>query len=365
MAFNRPQLQTIIDRIESDISARVAGGVALLRRSVLRVLARVYAGAIHLLYGYLDYRAKQLFATTADAEGLEIIGNEFGITREAAVKATGSGQATGTNGTVITAGSELSSSDGNKYTIDSDATIALGVATVAFTASTANSDSNDLAGITLTFTNPIAGVNTSVTVDSNGITGGLDTESDDDYRERILQRKRQLPHGGADFDYENWAKEVAGVTRAWSFPLYNGIGTIGLTFVRDNDTSIIPSDSEITEVQNYIISHSDPATAKTVGIPVTAEPGLFVYAPSKLELDFTIALNPNNSTVQAQVTAELTDLINREGGPGETIYLSEMDEAISLAEGELRHVMSVPASDSTATNQQVHVLGTITFTTLS
>ena len=365
MPFERPKLQTIIDRIEADISGRVADGASLLRRSILKVLARVFAAAVHLLYGFLDFQAKQLFATTADDRGLEIIGNEFGITKDAAVKATGSGIATGTNGKVIPAGRELVSSDDNRYSIDTEVTITGSTATVNFTAVNADSDSNDEAGITLTFTNPVPGVSTNVTVDSSGITGGLDEEDREDYRDKILQRKRQLPHGGAEVDYETWALEVAGVTRAWSLPLFNGIGTIGLTFVRDNDASIIPSASEITEVFDYIVSHVDPATNKTVGIPVTAEPGLFVFAPTELEVDFTIALNPNNATVQAQVTAELADLMNRQGGAEQTIFISQMDEAISLAQDENRHVMTVPAADVTATNQQVHVLGTITFSTLS
>lgn len=364
MPFERPKLQTIIDRIEADISARITKNASLLRRSVLKVLARVYAGAVHLLYGFLDFQARQLFATTADKRGLEIIGNEFGITRAAATKATGSGTATGTNGKTITAGSEIVSSDENKYTIDITVVIAGGTASVDFTASVANIDSNDQSGITLTFTNPIAGINTNVTA-STAIEGGTDEETDDEYRERILQRKRQLPHGGSEFDYETWALEVAGVTRAWSFPLFNGLGTIGLTFVRDDDLPIVPDAAEVTEVQDYIISHTDPATNKEVGIPVTAEPGLFVYAPTLLSVFITVAIFPNNATVQAQITAEIENLILRQGGAGQTIFISQIDEAISLAQDELRHVMAAPTVDSTATNAQVHELNEITFSTLT
>jgi uncharacterized phage protein gp47/JayE len=365
MPFTRPTLQQIIDRIESDFTTRISGSSSLLRRSVLKVMARVYGGAVHLLYGFLDFQSKQFFATTADSTGLDIIGNEFGLARESASSATGTGAGTGANGKVITAGSVLVSGDDNRYTVDTDATIASGTATVNFTAETANSDSNDSAGITLTFVNPIAGISTAVTVDSNGITGGQDEETDDDYRERILQRKRQAPHGGNEVDYEVWAEEVAGVTRSWSFPSYNGRGTIGLTFVRDNDASIIPSQSELDEVEDYIISHDDPATGKAVGIPVTAQPGLFVFAPLELSVDFEIQINPNSTSVQTAVTNELTDLLLRDGGAGETVFISRIGEAISLATGEIRHVLISPVADIATNNEQVHVLGSVTFTTLS
>lgn len=365
MPFTRPKLSEIVDRIDSDFLSRITDSGLLLRRSVLNIIARVYAGAVHLLYGFLDFQSKQLFATTADSTGLDIIGNEFGIARDSASKAIGGGTSTGTNGITAPAGSVLISGDGNRYLTDADATIETGSTLLTYTAETANSDSNDIAGITLTFVNPIAGINTNVTVDSSGITDGDDAETDDDYRERILQRKRQAPHGGAEFDYEVWAKEVAGVTRAWSLPLFNGIGTIGLTFVRDNDTSIIPSASELTEVEDYIISHDDPATGKQVGIPVTAQPGLFVFAPTELEVDFEIQIDPNSASVQNSVTNELIDLILRDGGAGQTLRLSRISEAISLATGEIRHVLDSPVADVTATTQQVHVLGTITFTTLT
>ena len=41
---------------------RIEGGTSLLRRSVLKVMARVYGGVVHLLYEFLDYHSKQLFA---------------------------------------------------------------------------------------------------------------------------------------------------------------------------------------------------------------------------------------------------------------------------------------------------------------
>lgn len=362
MPFTRLTLQEIVDRITSDFQTRITGATSLLRRSVLRVIARVNAGAFHLLYEYLDYQARQLFVSTADEAGLEAIASEYGITRNAAVKAVGSGSVTGTNGVTIPAGSQLTSTNDQTYETDEDVTISAGTGTVDFTALIAGEDGNDDAGITLTFVSPIAGVSTTLTVDGDGIYNGTDEESDDNLRERVLLRKRYPPHGGAYFDYEVWALEVSGVTRAWAFPQYMGVGTIGLAFVRDDDTSIIPNSTQMAEVRAYIVEHEDPETGLTVGCPVAAEPGLIMITLEQQSVDFEISIYPNSSAVRSAVENVLSDLIERKGGPGETIYLSEVREAISLATGEEYHDLVSPVADVTAATNKVHVLGTVTFT---
>ena len=361
MPFARPSLQTIVDRIVSDFQTRITGATSLLRRAALNVIAKVNAGAIHLLYEYLDYQSRQIFVATADEAGLEAIASEYGIIRKAAIKATGSGEATGTNGTIIPAETELQSTDDEVYITDDEEIIATGTATLDFTASIAGADGNDDGSISLTFVSPIAGIDTIVTVDSDGIVEGADEETDDALRGRVLTRKRQPPHGGADFDYEAWALEVSGVTRAWSFPLYQGIGTIGMAFVRDNDTSIIPDATEMATVRAYIVEHEDPGTGETTGCPVTAEPGIFMIPLTELTVNLGIDISPNTEAVRTTIEANLEDLILRDGGPEETLYLSRISEAISLAAGEVQHRINVPAADITAIANQIHVLGTITF----
>ena len=364
MAFSRPTLQEIVDRIQSDMITRITGATSLLRRSILTVLGRAYSGAVHLLYGNIEYNKDQLFITTADAEHLEIHSTEYGISKTAAVKATGVATATGTNGTIIPALSELESTSGIRYLTDASVTIAGGVGVLALTAVNAGVDGNEDGSTTLTFVSPIAGIDSNVTVGTDGISNGADEETDEALRDRTLTRKRQPPHGGAEFDYETWALEVSGVTRAWSIPLYQGVGTVGLSFVRDNDSDIIPSESEKTTVSNYIISHTDPVTGKTVGIPTTAEPGFFLIDNSTLAVDLSIAIAPNTTDVQTAVTSQLEDLILEDGGAEQTIKLSKIGAAISASTGETDHEV-LTSSGLTATASQVQVLGTITWSTKS
>ena len=155
--------------------------------------------------------------------------------------------------------------------------------------------------------------------------------------------------------------EYAGVTRAWAIPEYQGIGTIGLIFVFDDNDPIFPNETTRDLVRDYIIEHSDPVLGKDVGIPVTAEPGFFTPGATALTVDFDIQLSPNNSTVQAAVDANLADLILTRGGPGQTITISQMYEAITTATGEVKSIINSPSADVTANTTQVHVLGDITY----
>lgn len=361
MAFERPSLQEIIDRIQGDFETRIEGAETLLRRSILGVLARVYAGAVHLLYGFLSFASEQLFASSADSSGLDSIASEYNLSRIAAAKAIGSGVVTGTNGITIPSDSEIQSDAGIVYIVDLDVTISGGVATIDFTSKIAGADGNDNPSIILTFVSPIVGVNNSITVDADGITGGSDAELDDVLRQRILIRKRLPPHGGASHDYETWALEVPGVTKAWAFPLYLGPGTIGLAFVRGNDSSILPNSTQRDVVRDYIIEHTDPASGETIGIPVTAQPGFSIIELFELIVNISINISPNTAAVQSAITSELQDFFDRDAGPGETLFLSRLSEAISLAAGETKHNLIAPISDTVATNNQMHILGTITY----
>jgi uncharacterized phage protein gp47/JayE len=366
MALDRPTLSEITTRIAADIKDKIQGATTLATRSVLQVLARVLAGAIHLLYGYADNVWRQLFATLASGTWLDLIGSELGVPRNAATESTGTITITGTAATVIPLGTLLRDSDGYRYDTDAEATIGAGGSITAdVTAELGGEDYNNSAGTVLTFVSPIVGVDSTATVGSDGLTGGADEETDAAYRTRILARKRDVPHGGAAHDLEQWTLEVSGNTRAWAVEQYQGVGTVAVFYVRDNDSGgIFPSSSEIATTRAYLVSHTG-RNGQLEGIPVTMEPGLFVLAPEALTVDFTISVYPNNSSVRTNITNELTDLILTEGGPGETIYLSQIGEAISRAAGEERHEVSVPAADVTAASNQVHVLGTITFGTLS
>lgn len=351
MPFQRPTLTELIDRVANDISSRLIGVEgAVLRRSLAGILARSEAGAVHLLYGYLDWIAKQAMPDTAEDEYLDrwaSIWLEQG--RKAAAFAAGSVPVAGTDGSVIPAGWKIQRPDGVTYEVQADATIASGVATVSVVCDVAGVDGNVAIGTRMTLSQPITGV-TSSSVLVSAITGGVDIESNTRLRERLLVAIRQPSQGGAEHDYINWALEVAGVTRAWCYPMAMGLGTVTVMFVVDDDPGgIIPDAPKVAEVLAYIEARR----------PVTAE--VFVVAPVAAPLDATIKISPNTSAVQAAVTAELDDAITRDAEPNGTTYISRLREAVSIATGEANNLFVTPTADVTHSGGQIATPGTYTF----
>lgn len=348
MAFERPTLSELVERIEQDFVSRLDRAGAVLRRAIVYVLARVLAGAAHMMHGHLEYLSKQMFPDISDEAFLLRQGALFGITRTSPVFAQGTVTVTGTNGTDVPAGTVLLRSDGTEYTTDSLVTIGSGTATPSVTASVASADGTLVVAMELTFESPIAHVDSVATVASSTVDGS-DEEDIEDYRIRVLERTDEPPHGGNDADYVAWAKEVSGVTRAWVTPLGLGPGTVLVRFVRDDDVSPIPDAGEVAAVQAKLDEEAPAHATVTVAAPVAAP------------LALTIALTPNTSATRAAVTAELEDFLARTAEPGVTTLVSQIDVAIGTAAGVTNFVRTVPAADVTHTDEQLATLGTITW----
>lgn len=350
MAWQRPTLSSLVSQVQSDFISRLTLIGAVLRRSMVYVLSRVLAGAAHMLYGNLQYLAKQFFPDVSDLPYLLRQGKIFDMAPEPPTFAHATATCTGTNGTIIPATTTiLQRSDGAEYTVDNDATISSGTATIAVTAILAGSLGNLTPGVVLNFESPIAGVGSTATVASS-VSDGDDIETTAGFRARVLERMQNPPQGGNATDYKAWAKQVAGVTRAWCYPLELGAGTVTLRFMRDNDDGI-PSGGEVTIVQNYINALA----------PVTAV--VTVVAPIAAAQNFTLHIVPSTSTSQAAVEAELADLILREGEPGGTIYLAQIETAVGNALGEGGNfTIATPSADIVNSTGYITTLGTVTFT---
>lgn len=348
MAFQRPTLAQLVDRIQSDFISRLTLIGAVLRRSMVYVLSRVLAGAAHMLHGHLQYLSKQLFPDLSDFPYLLRQASIFGLAPNAPTFAHATATCTGTNGTIIPATSVLVRADGVEYTVDIDATISTGTATIAVTASLAGAAGTLSPGVVLGFESPIAGVNSSAIV-ATSVSGGNDQEAVSSFRTRVLERMRNPPQGGDATDYKAWAKQVAGVTRAWCYPLELGAGTVTVRFMRDNDDGI-PSVGEVAAVQAYINALA----------PVTAV--VTVVAPIAAVQNFSLHISPGDSATQAAVAAELADLILR-GAPGGTIPLSQVETAVGNGVGEGGDfTIATPSADIVRTTGYITTLGTVTFT---
>jgi uncharacterized phage protein gp47/JayE len=407
MSFVRPTLTELVDRIQEDFLSSLQLVAPILRRSMVYVMSRVLAGTAHMLHGHMGYLSRQVFPDLSDEEYLIRQAALFGIIRTAATYAAGNVVFVGTDTTVIPAGTVLLRSDGSEYTTDGEETIATltawattttyavgdlrtnggniyqcaiggesagsggptgeeeaivdnevtwryiaaGSAAVlsAVTTSLAGEDGCCEAGVELSLESPIAGANSTAIVDVEALVGGTDQETVDALRVRLLERMQSPPHGGNEADYIAWAKEIAGVTRAWCYPMEDGPGTVTVRFVRDNDDSIFPDAGEVTAVQDHI----DEVR------PVTAD--VTVEAPVDDPIAMTIEIVPDTSDTRAAVEAELQDLLFRTAEPGVTTLLSQLEIAVGTAEGITDFSVTVPATDVTHAAGYLATLGVITW----
>ncbi|WP_171022551.1 baseplate J/gp47 family protein [Variovorax sp. 3P27G3] len=332
MAFTRPTLGQLISTAEAEINALIPNADARLRFSMLNVFARVWAALTDGLYSALVFLSRQLFAMTATRRFLELIAESYGIYRLPATAAQGSVALQGVAGSAVVAGTVFQRSDGVQYQLTGGGFISgagyLELPAVALTSGTLG---NAPALVQLQSTSPVAGLQSAV-VASGTIAGGADEELDDALRARLLQRLRNPPGAGTASDWERWAGALsAAVTRVWVVPTVYGNGTVAVVFAQDND-GIVPPPAVVQQMRDHLAQFTPEGTA------------LYVYAPTLKVVPFTIHEIPSNDpAVRQNISNELDDLFYREAGPGNTIPLTHISEAISGAQGEYDHAMSVPS----------------------
>lgn len=339
MPWERPTLKQLYERISQDFSGRLLDGAALPQRSVLAVMAKVWAGAAHTMHGFLEWLYKQVFVDTAEGAHLARWAAAWGLSRKVASKATGRAIFSGTVGARIPQGTIcLHKNSGQKFAVQENVEFTSASAVLALVALEAGIACNLPVSAPLSLTSPIAGVQSTGAVHTEGISGGYDEEADACLLTRLLSRLRQPPRGGAKHDYEAWALEVPGVTRAWCYPLGMGIGTVSLTFVTDNapqeSGGAIPTEEMVRRVQEHI----EPLRPASVV-------DFVVFAPDALELAIRLSITQDTPEVREAVRGELFDLISRVGRPDTTILISHIHEAISLAHGEFDHVLYEPKAN--------------------
>jgi uncharacterized phage protein gp47/JayE len=363
MPFIRPTVQTIYDRLITGIESRLTGGTALLRRAVLRVLAKVFSGAVHLLYGYVEYISTQLFVDQAEDSWLDRHGFVWGIIRKAASYASGSVTFNGTNGTLIEAGTVVQTEVGVEYETTTDTTISGTSASADIVAVEAGASGN-FSGSQVQLVSPISGIDSVVWINGGVITGGVDTESNDDYRARILERIQYPPMGGTAKDYEIWAKSSeipvtnGTVKKAWCFPLASGPGTVDVVIIAEG-SSPIASSGLITDVQSYI------NTVK----PVTADVTVETVDDKTVEMQISIPVI--DSTITSAIISNLQDLIEQSAAPGSNWLISQIRDAIMDSGVENYEIdwitvdgVSVAVDDIVLTGYQYPILGSIAFAAL-
>lgn len=350
--FTRQTLPQLITAIRSDILTRLAADTTLaaLRRTDAEVYARVQAAAVHTVYGYIDYLARNLLPDMADEDWLARHGNMKRCPRKAATAASGYVRWDGAaSGITVDAGVTIQRDDLVSYTTTAAASTSGGVLRVPVICDDTGTAGNTDDGITMRLTSPVEGLASSGVADT--LEGGTDEEDLETWRGRIIERWYYTPQSGADQDYITWAKDVSGITRAWTYRHWMGTGTVGVMVASSDLVNPVPDDTVVAAAQAYI----EPL-APVAGADV------YVFAPAPKTVDFHIRLNPDTDEVRYAVMAEIRAMMLRDGVPEGTLKLSRISEAISIATGEYSHTLVSPTEDTSIDKGEIGVVGDFTWT---
>jgi uncharacterized phage protein gp47/JayE len=335
MPFSVLTLQQARANARDYISAKLPGSELAPPNSRLRVLSDSNAAGAQLNLMFLQWLSLQFLPDTAETEWLDRHANIWLGGRKTAAFASGNFNFTGTAGRLVPAGTQLYFSD-TDVVFQTTADVTLGSAgptagaAIALTAGMAGNIAN---GTTVAITSALTGVDGTATAAAD-FSGGIDTETDDELRLRVLDRIRQPPMGGDANDYAAWALAVPGVTRAWCSPLEMGIGTVTVRFMMDDvrsSTGGFPLAADVAAVQAYL------DTVRPVAVK-----DFFVVAPMPEPVNFTVSnLSPNTTSMQAAIVASVTAMLAQNAAPGyslngvaqpaQTIYAVWVSEAIRHA----------------------------------
>jgi uncharacterized phage protein gp47/JayE len=365
MAYEIPTLSQLTRDIRADLGAENPDALV---RSDADVFGRALAAAVHGMYGYLQYQAKQLLPSSAAESTLLAWQGPFylrGDKPNAAVQSSGLARFTGNVGAPVDTAVELQRDDGRLFAVETGGVVgAGGYVDLVIKAAAGGFDGDTDAGVWLSLTAGVPGVDATAQVQAGGLTGGADEEDIESYRQRILRVTEAGAQTGRDIDWENWALEVAGVTRAWAAPRLLGLGSMGLYFMRDDDVDPYPAPAECEAVRLHL---------EATGAPWGE---IFAMAPVAKPVNITLHIEPDTPAMRAAVTAALREKIAAEASPvkrdasgrtvlpleGVTILRSHLAESISAVPGEIDHVMTVPAGNVVCAVGELAELGVITWT---
>lgn len=281
---------------------------AILARKLARVDADLDKRQGSVIYDTLSpnsFEEAQLYAALDDviSFGLNVTAetpNAFvdlkvkaqGLTRKLAVVATGTLTFTGTDGTVIPVGTRARTDavDAVYFITTAQGTITGGVVSVSASAEVGGNSGNVPSNSITVLLGNLAG--TVTTTNASGFIGGVDEESNQALLNRYYEKVQRPATSGNVYQYEQWAKEVAGVGDVKVYPIWNGAGTVKLVLLDDLKTA--PDSAVITSTSTYI------ETVRPIGATVT------VVGATELPINVSATLTLAEGSTLGEATAEFT-----------------------------------------------------------
>ena len=337
------------------------------------------AWALEGFYLSLNQVQQQAFIQTAQGQSLDYLAVIAGLTRYPASAAV----RLGVFNAAIATGARFSTINGeNSINFICTAAATVSDPTEGFyyyqlTAETAGTIGNE-------YTGPILPIQTIPGLTSAEITDilipGDDTETDEAFRERIIEALNERPFGGNIAAYKQYVSGIDGVGSVQVYPIWAGGGTVKLSVL---GADWLPASEELVEnVQNAV----DPPPNQGLGLgmaPIGAQ--VTVVAPTERTVNVSATLTLQSGYQIGQVQEPIEQAIEaylltvRQAWDTNTsttsvvyeanVYLARITAAIVGVTGVV-NATNVQLNGGTAdltltengTTQQVPVIGTVTLT---
>lgn len=307
MALVRESLAVLLDRMYASYMSRLKPLDKTARHNLIKVLAEVDAGMYHQLLGDLSFLADQMFPDTATGDYLRMHWSDR-VPPLYAVAAVGQAEVEGVPGTAVPAGLVYTSASGKRYFTDKAVKIQIdGKAAIWLQAEIPGAASNLAKGQKLKLSSAIpAGLSTEAVV-LDGLKGGVDEETDEEYVSRILLTLRNTTRYGKIGDFAAWAIDSsADVSRAFEFKNFSVFGALLIQVIGGSHL-----DNSIHQVGNLAIV--------SAYIDSVAPPVLYtVRTPDIKAINMTITLRAAESSSQNHglVRTRINTYLNASARPG-------------------------------------------------
>lgn len=317
-------MTTIIElkqQISKDLRNRLSISDDKLKK-VLDALSGVLAAQFKLAYLGVEDAQRNLYPDTADTfengGSLNRLGSIY-LNRDIrpATSAIYSVNVTGVEDSVLRSGltfkTNIDSSNPNKlYILLNEYTLTGSNDLITVRSVEGGLDYSQDNGNNLTITEPVIGVDKTVTINKNGLvafTDPLAAETTQEFRNSILNAIQLEPQGGSKSDYRIWSSDAAGVRFVYPYAKDGEAGTVQI-FVESSGNGGVPSQAildEVEEVINFDPDETKP-TAQRARRPIQANLEVIPIDPIDVEINIT-GLEDSSTSVRDAIELNLIDFL--------------------------------------------------------
>ena len=300
---------------------------------------RLYTSAVQAeaLYWYGRWVTRQAYPQTAEGEYLDAHGNMRELTRFDETKAAGSVRfyisGNAKYDIAVPAGTVCLNAAGEGFVTTENGSIPAGSSfcDVMCEALVAGKAGNAASNTVVYMTNAPAGIEGCT--NPAGFTGGADRESDEDFRERILESYKELSNGANAAWYKNTALGVTDVAAVSVVPCAEGAGTVDVIVASAKGAP----DAALLKAVNDAFEGK-----RELGITVA------VKAPTELSVNVTAEVKIKSGFEPESVLKAVETEINSLFSPsllGRNLYISQIAAAVNSVDGVESYHVKKPTSD--------------------